>query len=298
MFNCRGGRRLGGDGGLHGVSVCGPPVGGRTGDACRDHARPHGPAHPRAGLSACNRARCPEGHASSPVRGEGARGGAERAHRSHRRHGLRHVQRVRRADPHADRRSSGQRGAALQPVPHDGAVLTHAHGPAQRPQSPHEQHGVDHGNGHRVPGQYGAAPEQRGAAGRDAAVERLQHQLLRQEPRDRGLGGQPFRPDYPLAHAIRVRRVLRVHRRRNEPVGAVPLPQPEPGGDPARSELPPHDRHDGQGDRLDAVPEGADARPAVLHVLRAGRDARPAPRAEGVDRPVQGQVRPGVGRDA
>ena len=47
---------------------------------------------------------------------------------------------------------------------------------------------------------------------------------------------------------------------------------------------------------LGAVPEVADAGPAVLHVLRAGRDARAAPRAEGVDRQVQGQVRRRVGR--
>ena len=148
------------------------------------------------------------------------------------------------------------------------------------------------------PGNTGPAPEQRGAAGGDAAAERLQHRLLRQEPRDRALGGQPLRPDRPLADALRVRRVLRLLRRRDQPVGAVPLPRHEPGRDPARPELQLHDRHDGQGDRLDAVPEGADARQAVLHVLRAGRDARPAPRAEGVDRQVQGQVRPGVGRDA
>ena len=44
--------------------------------------------------------------------------------------------------------------------------------------------------------------------------------------------------------------------------------------------------------------EGADARQAVLHVLRAGRDARPAPRPEGVGGQVQGPVRPGLGRAA
>ncbi len=36
--------------------------------------------------------------------------------------------------------------------------------------------------------------------------------------------------------------------------------------------------------------------PAVLRLLRAGRDARAAPRAEGVDRQVQGPVRPGLGQ--
>ena len=47
-----------------------------------------------------------------------------------------------------------------------------------------------------------------------------------------------------------------------------------------------------------APAEGADARQAVLHVLRARRDARAAPRAEGVVGQVQGQVRPGLGQAA
>jgi hypothetical protein len=261
-------------------------------------ARSHGAADPGADLPADHGARRAQGDAAAALRGEGARGRAERAHRPHRRHGLRHVQRLRRADPHADRRSPRQRRAALQPVPHDGALFAHAHGAAQRPQPPHEQHGLDRGDRHRVPGQYGAAPGQRGAARRDAAAERLQHELLRQEPRDGGLGGQPFRAHDPLANALRVRRVLRVHRGRNEPVGAAPLSRLEQGGASEGPQVPLHDGHDGQGDRLDAVPEVPHAGPALLHVLRAGRDPRAAPRAEGVDREVQGQVRPGVGRDA
>ena len=44
--------------------------------------------------------------------------------------------------------------------------------------------------------------------------------------------------------------------------------------------------------------EGARARQAVLRLLRARRDPRPAPRAEGVGRQVQGQVRPGLGQAA
>ena len=47
-----------------------------------------------------------------------------------------------------------------------------------------------------------------------------------------------------------------------------------------------------------APAEGADAGQAVLHLLRARRDPRPAPRAEGVGRQVQGQVRPGLGQAA
>ena len=46
------------------------------------------------------------------------------------------------------------------------------------------------------------------------------------------------------------------------------------------------------------VPEVAHAGQAVLHLLRARRHPRAAPRAEGVDREVQGQVRPGLGQAA
>ena len=72
----------------------------------------------------------------------------------------------------------------------------------------------------------------------------------------------------------------------------------DPGRAAERPELPLHDRHDQPGDQLDAVPEVADAGQAVLHLLRARRHARAAPRAEGVDRQVQGQVRPGLGQAA
>ena len=47
-----------------------------------------------------------------------------------------------------------------------------------------------------------------------------------------------------------------------------------------------------------APAEGARPGQAVLHLLRAGRDPRAAPRAEGVGRQVQGQVRPGLGQAA
>ena len=49
---------------------------------------------------------------------------------------------------------------------------------------------------------------------------------------------------------------------------------------------------------LGAAAEGARARQAILHVLRAWRDTRAAPRAEGMGRQVQGQIRPGLGQGA
>ena len=62
--------------------------------------------------------------------------------------------------------------------------------------------------------------------------------------------------------------------------------RPDAGGG-----LPLHRGHDRPGDRLGPPAEGADARQAVLRLLRARRDARAAPRADGVVGQVQGPVR-------
>ena len=88
-----------------------------------------------------------------------------------------------------------------------------------RPQPSHVQHGLDHGDRDRLSRANRAAPEQRGTAGRDAAAQRLRHRRLRQVARDRGLGGQRVRSDRPLADPLRLRQVLRLHRRRGQPVG-------------------------------------------------------------------------------
>ena len=65
-----------------------------------------------------------------------------------------------------------------------------------------------------------------------------------------------------------------------------------------RSQIPLHHRHDQPGDQLDALSEVADAEQTLLHLLRPGRNPRPAPGAERVDREVQRQVRPGLGQVA
>ena len=67
---------------------------------------------------------------------------------------------------------------------------------------------------------------------------------------------------------------------------------------PKDSELSLHDRHDQSGDWLDEIRKVAHAGQAVLHVLRPGRDARAASRAQRMDRQIQGKVRPGLGQDA
>ena len=190
--------------------------------------RSHGAADPRAEAPHDHDARRPQRQGPAAIRGQGPGQGAERAHRPDRRHGLRPVERLRRADPHADAGATGEGRAALQPVPHHGALLAHPRGPADRPQPSRLQHGLDHGDRHRLPRPDRAAAQQRRAAGRDAAAQRLQHGRLRQVARDRRLGSQPLRPDRPLADALRLRQVLRLHRRRDEPVGAGHLRGHEP----------------------------------------------------------------------
>ena len=178
---------------------------------------------PEPKVPAEHRGRCPQCHAAAAVRGQGAGHRAERPDRADRRHGLRHVERLRRAHPHADGRAPGEQRAALQPLPHHGALLADPGGAAHGPQPSHEQHGLDHGDGHRVSRPDRPAAQQRGAAGGDAAAERLQHRRLRQDPRDGGLGSQPVRPDRSLADPLGLRQVLRLHRRRDQPVGADAL---------------------------------------------------------------------------
>ena len=70
------------------------------------------------------------------------------------------------------------------------------------------------------------------------------------------------------------------------------------GEEDAGGRLSPRARHDRQGHRLDRPAEGAHARQAVLRLLRAGCDARAAPRAQGVGRQVQGPIRHRMGRAA
>ena len=237
----------------------------------------------RSQAAADHRARCPECEGPAAIRGEGAGRRAQRAHRADRRHGVRPVERLRRADPHADGGAPGQERAPVQPVPHHGALLADPCRAALRPQPSHVQHGLDHRDRHRLPRPDRAAAQQRGSAGRDAPAERLRHRRLRQVARDRGLGGQHLGPDQSLADPLRLRQVLRVHRRRGQSVGAGDLRRDEPDRAAEGTELPFPDRHDRQGDRLGQGREIAHAGQAVLHLLtpRAPRTLRTTCRRSG-----------------
>ena len=258
--------------------------------------RSHGAPRPRARLSPRDRAGRAQCQGAGAVRGETAEGRAQRHRLPDRRHRVRPPQHVRRRHSHADARPAREPGAQVQPLPHHGPLLADARGPPHRPQPPYEQRGRDHGGGHGLPGQLGRPAAQRHAARRDPPPERLQHVRLREVPRDGAVGSERLRAVRPLAHPLRVRQVLRLHRRRDQPVGAARLRRHRQGRGAARPELPLHDRHDQPGDQLDPCPAVAHAGQALLHVLRHRRHARPAPRAEGVDREVQGPVRRRLGQ--
>ena len=145
-----------------------------------------------------------------------------------------------------------------------------------------------------APGYCSVLPNTMSPLAQDAEAQRLFHRAVRQVPRSAGVGDEPGRAVRRLAHGRRRLRVLlRLHRRRGEPVVPDALRGHHAGRaeEDARRGLPPHGGHDRQGDGLDRAAEGARPGQAVLRLLRARRDPRAAPRAQGVGRQVQGQVR-------
>ena len=230
-----------------------------------------------------------------------AGGRAERPDRPDRRRRLRRVERVRRPVPDADGRAPGRRRAEVHALPHDGAVLADARGAAVGPQPPHGRHGRDHRDRDLGAGLQLGPPEHVRAAGGDPEAQRLRDRAVRQVPRGAGVGDEPGRARSTAGRARRRLRVLlRLHRRRDEPVlpGALRGHDAGRAAEDAGGGLPLHRGHDRQGDRVGPPAEGADAGQAVLRLLRARRDARAASRADGVVGEVQGQVRPGLGRAA
>ena len=223
--------------------------------------------------------------------------GAERARDPDRRCRFRLVVGIRRTVPDAELRAAGGERAPVQPLPHDGAVLADAGSPPERAKPPRRRDGRHHRDRDLGAGIQLDPAEGCGPARRDAQAERLLDRAVRQVPRGSGLGDEPDGAVRRVAHRQRLRALLRLHRRGDEPVRPGHLPRHRAGrarSDP-RTGLPLHRGHDRPHDPVGARAEGPDAGQAVLRLLRAGRDTRPAPRSRGVVGEVQGQVRPGLG---
>ena len=145
--------------------------------------------------------------------------------------------------PHADRRAAGRGRPEVQPLPHHGAVRADPAGAADRPQPPLGRDGQHHRDRDLGAGQQLAAAEHQGAAGDDAEAQRLLDRAVRQVPRGAGVAVLADGPVRRLAVGRRrVRDVLRVHRRREQPVGPGALRRHHAGraaGD-AGGGLPPH----------------------------------------------------------
>ena len=233
-----------------------------------------------------------------PLRPPG--GCAERAGGPARRRRLRCLERVRRAVPHADRRAARRRWAAVQPVPHHGAVRADPPGAADGPQPPLRRHGQHHRDGDLGAG----------------AVARCARTRWRRSRQTLTLNGYST-AQFGKCHEVPVWQT--------SPMGPFDAWPSKGGGfehfygfiggennqwDPALYEgttpieppatagggLPPHRRPHRPLRELDPPAEGADARQAVLRLLRAGRHPRAAPRRPGVDREVPGPVLPRLGR--
>ena len=120
-----------------------------------------------------------------------------------------------------------------------------------------------------APGYNSIRPNTR-TAGRDAEAGRVLDRAVRQVPRGAGLGDEPDGPVRRLADGLGLRALLRLHRRRDEPVRARDLPRHRRrrAGEDGGGGLPLHRGHDRPGDRLGQTAEGADAGQALLRLLR------------------------------
>ena len=203
---------------------------------------------------------------------------------------------------HADRRAAGRQRAEVQPLPHDRAVLADPAGAADRPQPPlGRAWAASPRSPPRRPGYSSMRPntaaplaETLKLNGYSTAQFGKCHEVPVWETSPMGpfdawpTGGGGFEHFYGFIGGETNQYAPAIY----DGHGAGRA-RPHAGGG-----LPLHRGHDRPGDRLGPPAEGADARQAVLRLLRAGRHPRAAPRADGVGRQVQGPVRPGLGRAA
>ena len=223
-----------------------------------------------------------------------ARGSAQHPVRPVRRHRAGGLVAVRRRDQHADAAEAGRQRPDVLAVAHDGAVLADPlHAPDRAQPSP-ERHGLHHRGGQRVPRRHMAAS--RSSAPPSAQILQdggwstfwvgKNHNVP--EP-DVALGRQP----QAVAAQQGLRSLLRLHRRRDQPVVSRPRrrqPLHRAAVRPGRG-LSPLQGPGRQGHPDDPRPEGQQSLEAVVHVVLPGANHAPHHCPAGVHRQVQGQVR-------
>ena len=213
-----------------------------------------------------------------------------------RRHRPGRVVALRRRHQHADAPEAGRSRPALFAVAHDGAVLADAlHAPDRTQPSP-ERHGGDHRGREWIPRRERAHPAGVRDDAADPPGQRLEHLLARQGSQRAGAGHRLGRDAQAVAAAAGLRSLLRLPRRRDQPV--VPGPrrrqqvhrpavQPGRGVSPLQGSGRPGAPHAPRPPRHQPVA-------ALVHVVLPGRQPCAAPLPAGVHRQVQGQVRRGL----
>ena len=200
-------------------------------------------------------------------------------------------------DQHAEHQQARPERPALHQHAHDRAVLADAFLHPHRAQSSFQRDGVHHGRIGRLPRFQRRDSIRERLSVRNFARARLQHLRVREMASDTGRADQRRRALRPLAAGTRLRALLRLPRRRHQPVlSRSRLRQPSGRtAEDARGGLSSHARPGRPCDQLHRRQQAARARQAVLCLLRDRRAACAASRAEGVGRQIQGKVRRRLG---
>ena len=203
---------------------------------------------------------------------------------------------LRLRDPHAEHRPARRRRHPLHELPHDVAVLTDPRVVAHRPQPPRGGHGL----ARQLRPRLRRLPRRHPPVGRappgGAARARLEQLRRRQVAPHADAPHRAHRAVPHVAHPARLRPLLRVHGRRDEPVGTLPHRGQPPHRHPRHPRLPPHHRPDEPGDHAGERPAVGGTGATVPALSRVRCRPLAAPRSQGTHRRVRAGVREGVGR--
>ncbi len=155
---------------------------------------------------------------------QAARGRAQRPGDPPGRRGIRGSERFRRPVRHTGGREARRRRPQVHALPHHRPLRSDPQGVAHRPQPSLRRHGQHHRDRDRGAGPELAHLEHQGAARPHAQAQRLLHGAVRQVPRGARLADHPHGAVRHVAlRRRRVRVLLRLHRRREQPVLPGPL---------------------------------------------------------------------------